>query len=88
MLATDITADTNHTIVSRLAGFSIKEAAGTPAAATVNLRDSAVGGQILVSLELAGDESAVANFEKLIPVDTGVYVEVVAGTISGVLYHA
>lgn len=88
MPAIDLTPDSNHPTVRRLAGFSIKEDAGTPAAATVNLRDSTVSGQILVALELAGDESAVGQFSKPIPVEDGVYVEVVAGTISGVLYFA
>lgn len=88
MQATDITADSNHTAVSRFAGFSVRESAGTPAAAAVNFRDSAVGGQILAVLELAADESATLSLTDLISVDTGVYVEVVSGTVSGVLYHA
>ena len=86
MIAVDITGDSNHTQVTRFAGFSVRESAGSPAAAAVNFRDSAVGGQILAVLELGADESASFNLDDVLPVDTGVYVEVVSGTISGVLY--
>lgn len=86
MLAITITADSNHTQIQRFSGFSIRESDGTPAAAAVNIRDSAVGGDILAVLELAANESATINLDDAIPVDTGVYVEVVSGTISGVLY--
>lgn len=84
----DVVADSNHTDVHRLGGFSVREAAGTAAAATVRLRRETVAGQILAVLELAADESAtlILPEEEHIATGAGVYVEVVAGTVEGVLY--
>lgn len=82
-----ITGGANHSGVTRFAGFSIREAAGTPAAATVNFRSATVGGQILATVELAANESAMVFFPGPIVASGGVYVEQAAGTISGVLYN-
>lgn len=81
-----ITANANHAGVTRLAGWSIKEAAGSPAVATVRLRDGAVGGQILFDIELAANESSNIMFPRSLRTEAGVYVEQVAGTISGTLW--
>lgn len=85
--AVTITADTNHATVRNWNGFSIREAAGTPAQATVRFRDGAVGGDILGVLELAGDESASMTLTDDLKAPSGIYVEVVSGTIEGVLYR-
>lgn len=82
----DITPDSNHDNVTSFYGWSIRESAGTPAVATVNFRHGAVGGQILAVLELAASESATVAFGSFTPTPDGVYVEEVAGTVSGVIY--
>ncbi len=79
-----ITANANHTAVSRLGGFSIRETAG--AAADLNLRLATATGQILFVLELAANESAGIVFPGHISAPGGVYVEVTSGAIAGVLY--
>jgi hypothetical protein len=81
-----ITANAGHSAVENWRGFSVKEAAGTPAVASVTFRDGNGAGQILFELELAADESASIVFPDRILVRQ-VYVEVTAGTISGVLFH-
>ncbi len=87
--ATTITANTNHAGVTRLSGFSIREAnAVTPGPAAINLRDGTASGQILVVLELGADQSATLLSPAIVHAPNGVYVEVVAGTISGVLYDS
>jgi len=85
--AVDITADTNHTAVVRFAGFTIRESAGTPAVAAVNFRDETVSGQILWVLELAANESAGIVFPGHVSTASGVYVQVVSGTVSGTLFN-
>jgi hypothetical protein len=86
---TTITANTNHTAVNKLAGFSIREAAGIAAVATVRLRKAAVSGIILEQIELAANGSlsisyGLGNYKEA---SGGVYVEVVAGTIEGTLFQ-
>ncbi len=83
-----ITGGANHANVSRLTGWSIRESAGTPAAAAVNLRKAAVGGQIVATIELAanGSTTQVVN-DGWIACEGGCYVEVVSGTVEGVLYY-
>lgn len=82
-----ITADSNHSGVEALKGFSIVESAGTPAAAYVRLRKGAVGGDIIVHLKLAASGTANVEYITAISAEGGVYVEVVSGTVSGVLYY-
>lgn len=92
LAATDITADSDHAGVRTFAGFSVREAAVTAAAATVRFRqtDGAGGatGQILAELELAADASETVTFDIPVSAPDGVHVEVVAGTVEGVLYEA
>ncbi len=83
----DITADSNHTAVTQFSGFSVRESDGTPAVAAVNFRHGAVGGQILWVLELAANESAGIELGGAMQTPDGVYVEEVAGTVSGVLLN-
>ena len=86
MTALDITANTLHS-VTRFRGFSLRENAGTPAVATVRFREASVSGQILFVLELAADESATLVLDRAVVAEDGIYVEVVAGTIEGVIFH-
>ncbi len=82
-----IAANTNHTGVTRLGGFSIRESAATAAPVSVNLRLATATGQILFPLELAANESAGIVFSGHISAPGGVYVEIVGtGTIEGVLF--
>ena len=85
--AYDITGDTNHADVTRFAGFAIRESDGTPAVGAVNFRLGSVSGQIVWPVELAANESAGIFFGGMIASPDGVYVEVVSGTISGVLFQ-
>ncbi len=78
----DITANANHTGVTRFGGFSIRASA----AAFVRLRHGSSTGQVLYVLDLALNESAGTSFTGHIDVPSGVYVQVVSGTIEGVLY--
>ncbi len=87
MQVIDITVDTNHAAAENFVGFSIHESDGTPAVAAVTLRKAAVDGQILAHIELAANESATLVFPRILSAEDGVYVQVVDGTISGVLYH-
>lgn len=86
MKTTTITANTNHSDVQRFRGVSIRESAASAAAAQVNLRKGAVGGQLLMVIELAANESATLVLEDRVPSEGGVYVQVVSGTVEGVIY--
>lgn len=88
MVPTSISADSNHSGVTQLKGLSIRESAGSPAVATIRLRKASVSGQILMVLELAENESATLILDSPIPSEDGVYVQVVAGTVEGVIYQA
>ena len=88
MNAVDITANSNHASVEKWKGFSVRENAGTPAQAVVNFRKASVSGQIVGVLELNSEESATLVLTKRkINTEGGVYVQVVSGTIEGVLYY-
>lgn len=80
-----VTANANHAGVTRYAGFSVRESAATAAAATVNLRHGTATGQIIAVLELAANASDAAALPLPVQTPDGVYVEVVAGVIEGVL---
>lgn len=88
MSPTTITANSNHSGVARFRGFSVRESAVTPAAAAVNFRKLSAGGQIIFVLELNSNESStlVLGRDMMIPSEGGVYVEVVSGTVSGVIF--
>ncbi len=69
-------------------GFSIREAAGSAADAAVNFRKVNGSGQIIGVLELAANESATLVLSKRkINAEGGVFVEVISGTVVGVLYY-
>lgn len=84
----DITQNSNHATVEIFRGFSVRENAGSPAAAAVNFRKNSVSGQIIGVLELAANESATLALSKKNKrtSEGGVYVQVTAGSIEGVLY--
>jgi hypothetical protein len=86
MTPATITANSNHATVERLSGFSIRENAGTPAVASLNLRKLSVSGQILFVLELAANESASIMIPEAVSSEGGVYVQVIGGAIEGVLW--
>lgn len=77
-------------VVSRgciLRGFSIRESAGTPAVATVILRDgTAATDPIVAVIELAANGSVTEYFDDGISISTGVYVDRVAGETEGAVY--
>jgi hypothetical protein len=85
----DITSNAAHASVDLLGGWSVREAAVVGAQATVRFRRGAVGGQVLAVLELAANAAETVVLATPIDGDgtNGVYVEVVAGTVEGVLYH-
>lgn len=82
---TTLTANTNHATVTRFAGFDIRESAGTGSAAA-NLRSGSATGQILFVLEITTKDNAAIVFPAHMPTPLGVYVEVLSGSVSGVLY--
>lgn len=70
---------------AQLRGYSLKEAAGTPAAARCNIRDGN-GGPILASINFAASGSATQWFDGGIRVNNQLYLQVLAGTVEGVIY--
>ena len=67
-------------------GWSIRENAGTPAAAAVRLRDGS-GGQILASIGLAAGQSSAQTLQPLgVNFRTGIFVEIVAGSVEGSVF--
>lgn len=81
-----VTANANHPDVERLVGWSFREAAASPAAATVLLRNDALAGQVIAYIELPANGSETVTLDHPMQV-AGVYVEVVAGTVEGVLFQ-
>ena len=84
-LTTDVQAYTGY---GNLYGYSFRESAGTPAVATVILRDgTAASDPILVILELGSNGVDTQWFgPQGIPFNRGIYVDRVAGETEGVLY--
>lgn len=90
-----ITSDSNDGVVpgslakGALKGWSIKENAGSPAAASITLRDGSETGDILGHIVLAA--SGVSNFhidDGIQFSGAGVYVDWIAGSVTGVVYIA
>lgn len=84
--ANTLTANSNHTGITRLAGLSVRENASTAAAAAINLRHGSSTGQILLVVELAADESGTIELNREIRTPSGVYLEVVSGTVQAIAY--
>lgn len=72
----------------RLSGWSLWESAGSPAVAQVRFRDSTdVSGTLLGGAKLAASGTdAGPNMDEGIRFRTGVFMEVVAGSVEGVIY--
>lgn len=87
MLTQTITENTTHSNVERCFGFSIEEDSGSTAA--IELREGAVGGKVVLYLNLAANETATIVFAKPIYLafPGGCYVKEASGSIAGVLYH-
>ncbi|MEV0805736.1 hypothetical protein [Micromonospora sp. NPDC050200] len=66
-------------------GYTLRETAGTAAAATVRIWDNpaAASGALLDVVELPANGSAQAFYPGGIRAHRGIYVEVVAGTVEG-----
>ena len=75
-----ITANTLHSL-DYLYGFSVR----ATVAASVNIRETGVAGDILFVLDLATDESATIVLPSPIGAEDGIYVQVATGTVFGVL---
>ena len=87
MFPNTITVDSNHTAVTRLCGFSIQE--DSSAAAVIEIRKGAIGGQVLFYLNLAADESATLLFpQDFISCEDGVYIKEVSGSVAGIIYQS
>jgi hypothetical protein len=85
----EVTANANHATVTYLGGFNFAEVAAVGAPAHLRLRHGSVAGAILAHISLTGDGMVIKVFEEtFIDTPSGVYVEVVSGTIAGVLYNA
>ena len=86
MNAQTITANTNHTNVTRLFGFNVAETAS--GVATVELFDEDDTGDPVDTIKLAADQSGTILFPKAVVMrfDGGCYVKV-TGTIVGSLYY-
>lgn len=86
MNVTTITAGSNHPGVVNLRGWSLR----ATASAVVNLRAETDSGQILATLGVDNTTPAgplTIVLPEPLPAEGGTYVEVVSGTIVGVLYH-
>ncbi len=83
---TTVTVNALHPSVKVWRGFSFAETASS--AAYVRFRKGSATGDVAVHLKLAADESAtiVVTKDNALEMDTGVYVEVVSGTVAGTLY--
>lgn len=84
--ANDLAAGTNHAPITRLAGWSVRETAGTPAQAKLRLRHGSSTGQILATVRLAQETSETVELNREIRTPSGVYLEIVTGTVEAVAY--
>lgn len=72
---------------AKVRGFCLTEAAGTPAAASCIIRDGAnASAEVVFSLKFAASETKTAWFGDGITFDTGVFLDMVAGTIQGSIF--
>ncbi len=86
MIPTDLTVNSNHSGVTNLIGFSIKEDAGD--VATIALRKLNVSGQVICYVNFAAAQSAMIFFPKSVSSEGGVYVQEITGSVTGVLFDA
>lgn len=72
----------------RLSGWSIWESAGSPAAAQVRFRDgTTVAGTFIGGAKLAASGTDPGmNMDEGVRFTTGVFMEVVSGSVEGVVY--
>lgn len=86
--AVTFNANSNHTTVPRLSGWSIRESAAIAGPAVVNLRHASGTGQILEVIELAASQSLTVSYGQGAWKESsgGTYVEVVSGTVQGVIF--
>jgi hypothetical protein len=89
-LSVPVTVSANQVIatgIRALYGYSICESTGS-AAAKVRLRESSATGKMLAIVALASGASSTQYFPEQAPgVTSGsIYVEVVSGSVEGVLY--
>ena len=80
----DITPGSNHSGVTRLAGFSFYEDGASTA--LIHLRKGSVSGQILFSIPLTASAGATLMLPEHIVCEDGVYVQEASGSITGVLH--
>lgn len=78
-----ITVNTLHADVERLVGWSIRETAAT--ALSLRLRENDAAGRILASIRLGANGSETVSLVHPLTC-SGVYVEVVSGSMEGALY--
>jgi hypothetical protein len=83
----EVVTGSGGTTLTSLSGFWFCENAGTPAAASVNLRDGGAAGAIIARIKLAASESKGLSFTRPVRLTSGaLYVQVTAGTIQGGVY--
>lgn len=71
----------------QLKGFSIREAAGTPALAVAHLRDGSASGAILATISLGASGSQTVWFaEDGVDYGTSLFFDRVSGTTEGCAY--
>lgn len=85
MKAVQFTANQNHPNVTQFRGISVRETTNATGA-VVEFHEGTVGGALLATVGLSAGESVTATFDDRVLASSGVYVEVVSGTVTGVLY--
>ncbi len=82
---TDLQLDTGR---GTLMGFAVRESAGTAAVASAILRDgTSTAGDMIVPINLAADESGIVWFgPQGIPYNTGLYLDMEAGSLEAAIY--
>lgn len=76
--------------VAKLYGWSVREAAGSPAVATVIVHAGTdASGPAIGEIELAANGASTEWFgPQGVQMRDGIFVEVVAGTVEGVVFHS
>lgn len=81
------TGSTLATGVVQVHGFSVRENAGTPAAAVVNIFDNtADSGTVIRQIHLAASGSSTVMFDAPLITATGVRVQAASGSVEGTIY--